>query len=170
MKTLTFFAAVTILLTTIIFFIQDTQKDYHCTKLAVLVGSLYEGLAQSKTVRIRQRLLNNAMPVLFSEKIKFLAPFGYWPTIFNGYTQAATVANLNANYLESAELLLKAIHYHPFLANAFEGLSRILIKTGFAHDALYCSRYSQAVLKGAEISNSDRQKCIETVEKLLKGV
>jgi len=170
MKSLFFIMALAIFFISLVFFLQDIRKDYHCTKLAVLVGSLHEGLSQAKTPMMKQMLVNNAMPPLFAEKRKFTNLLGYWPTIFNGYTQAATVANLNTNYSESAELLLKAIHYHPFLANAFDGLGKILIKTGFAQYAQHCSKFSQAVLKGTGISHLDRQQCIEAVKKLLSGV
>ncbi len=159
---------ISIFFITTVFFIQDIQKDYHCTKLAVLVGSLQKGLNQRKSVQERQLLMNDAIPILYAEKSAFLSHIGYWPNIFNGFTQAATVENLNLNYPEAAKLLLEAIHFHPFLSNAFMGLAQILSKTGSRQEAQTCQNYAQHVISGTASTHLlQRQECLDAVKKLL---
>ncbi len=156
----------TMLILSSYFFVQDMEKNYHCNKLGILVGVLKNAIIHTRAYEAKHAIVQAAIPILFAEKQAFLRPLGYWPMIFNGYTQAATVENLNLNYPESAKMLLKALHYHPYLSSAFEGLAEVLDKSGLAQEAGSCKRYQKALLKSRDLKNEDRIVCIMAAQKI----
>ncbi len=154
------------LIVSLFFFTQDLQKNYHCNKLAIMVGSLKNAIIHTRSFRTKRAIVEAALPILYGEEQAFLKPAGYWPMIFNGYTQAATVENINMDYQRSARLLLMALHYHPYLDSAYKGLAEVLEKSGQTNQARSCKRYQRALLRSRGIKNEDRTACIMAAQKI----
>ena len=153
------FFSIFILMLCVHYYTGMAQKDYFVIYLGVIDSVFAKQYRMAKTSKDKERLSNSFAKVITTLIWEIENRPGTWKKMHVVYHTIARASLALGRIGDAGRFLKRALHYHPYYANAYEMLGNVWKLQGRQRREKACKAVATAILNGNPTKQHDIKVC-----------